>query len=108
MAATKCAKCSTKVFAVCKLEAGDRRVLPRAAPPAAVALSAAGGQHAPHVRTRGALTRCPRCPRYPRSIWHVDCFRCATCACQLSAASFATDAEGALQCLKHGPKLTGA
>jgi len=37
-------------------------------------------------------------------LFHLDCFRCATCAAQLSVGAFATDGEGALCCLKHAPR----
>jgi hypothetical protein len=38
------------------------------------------------------------------SVWHVDCFRCATCNCQLSASAYAAGPEGEPVCLKHASK----
>ena len=49
---------------------------------------------------RPQLTRAA--PR--RSVWHTDCFRCATCNCQLSAAAYAAGPEGEPYCLKHASK----
>jgi hypothetical protein len=48
------------------------------------------------------LTRCVH--RSARSVWHVDCFRCATCNCQLSASAYAAGPEGEPVCLKHASK----
>lgn len=37
------------------------------------------------------------------SLYHMDCFRCATCAVHLLPASFAL-LDGATYCMQHAPK----
>ena len=87
--ASKCAKCGTKVFPVFKLQTADRRGPARA-----------------RSTLRPAPSQLPRLTvaRRPRSVWHVDCFRCATCNCQLSASAYAAGPEGEPVCLKHASK----
>lgn len=37
------------------------------------------------------------------SVWHMHCFRCATCSCQLDAESYKFSEQN-LYCFKHGPR----
>lgn len=40
-----------------------------------------------------------------RSPWHLNCFRCATCSCQLDLEMYkAGPKKEAVYCFKHGPK----